>query len=89
MGELLFLWGGYSYMMGDEPEVFASVRKACEVWAERCRTRSIHPIDGIFYPAWGDCQDDDYVIMDEDGCCGLTKQEVLAIADGEELPAGW
>lgn len=80
------MYGGYSYAIG-EPELFVDVREACKVWAERHDSNGIRRVDGLFYPTWGDMDDDDYAITTEYD--GLTKSEVMAVADGGDLPFGW
>lgn len=73
-----WLWGGHSYVVGD-PEQFPSLEDACCAYVDRHEGNGIRPIDGILYPTWGDCADDEYVITDSNGD-GWTRAEVFAIA---------
>lgn len=82
----VFMSGGWSYSIGD-PEVFDNIREACETWADRMASNGVRPIDGVLYPCWGDASDEEYVIATEFD--GLTKSEVLAVAEGGEVPFGW
>lgn len=83
----LTLYGGLSYALG-EPEEFNTLREACEAWADREASNGLRASDGILYPCWGDgIEDDDYAIANEYD--GLTRREVLAIADGGPTPYGW
>lgn len=82
----LTMYGGYSYAIG-EPESFETIREACESWADREASNGTRKVDGVYWPTWGDMADDDYAIVSE--ADGLTKAEVLAVADGGPLPLGW
>lgn len=82
----LTMYGGYSYSVG-EPETFATVREACEAWADRRASNGTRKVDGVYWPTWGDMADDDYAIANEND--GLTRAQVLAVADGGPMPWGW
>jgi len=62
------LWGGYSYAAG-EPETFESWDAARLEYLSRMETSN------RYYPLWGECELDDYVIVDEFD--GLTLGDVL------------
>lgn len=64
----LTLWGGYSYTVG-EPEEFESWDSARLEYLSRMESWN------RYYPLWGDCGLDDYVIVDE--CDGMTLRDVL------------
>lgn len=71
-----FLWGGYSYAHGDA-ETFESLDAAIEAYCDRYESNGTRRIDGVFWPTWGDCAADDYVITTADGD-GWTRSEVFA-----------
>lgn len=74
-----WVWGGYSWSAGQEQ--FPSLAVACRKYVERYESNSTRKVDGFFWPTWGDCQDDDYVITDANGD-GWTRREVFEIAEG-------
>lgn len=78
--------GGYSYTIGD-PETFPSYRAACEAWYDRWSSNGIRKVDGVLWPTWGDMADDGYAIVTEYD--GLTREQVIAIAEGADMPYGW
>ena len=71
--------GGWNYATG-EPETFATLQDAAEAWADRHDSNGLRRINGVFFPGWGDMEDDSYAIVTEDD--GWTKAEVLRMARG-------
>jgi hypothetical protein len=52
------LWGGYSYH-GGATEEFESVLEAALEYLHRME------VSNTYYPLWGDCSEDDYVVTTE------------------------
>lgn len=54
------LWGGYSYSnLGGETEEFPSLLEAALEYLRRME------VSNTYYPLWGDCSEDDYVLTTE------------------------
>ena len=62
------MWGGWNYSHG-EPEQFESWNAARLEYLRRMA------VSNTYYPLWGDCEFDDYVITDEFD--GLTPADVI------------
>lgn len=77
------LWGGHSYAHGDA-ETFPSLAAAAAAYVDRYDSNGIRKVDGVYWPAWGECADDAYVITTEDGD-GWTRAEVFALADAADV----
>ena len=69
--------GGYNYS-GPIEVVATTFGEAAEQWYERYRYGGSHSIDGVYWPCFGDMDDDDYAVVN--GCDeAMTRGEILAM----------
>ena len=68
------VWGGYSYSnLGGDTEEFPSVLEAALEYLRRME------VSNTYYPCWGECSEDDYVLVTEYE--GWTLSDLKAIVN--------
>ena len=72
--------GGYSYS-GPIETTATTFGEAAEQWYDRYRSNGHRMVDGVYWPCFGDMDDDDYAVVN--GCDeAMTRGEILAMMEG-------
>lgn len=77
------LGGGHNYRGGIEIDA-PCIADAADAWFDRWSSNGQRRIEGVFWPCFGDMDDDDYAVMCFDTEQSLTRKQVLEMMDCSE-----
>ena len=70
--------GGYSYAGGIDIEA-DSIEDAAAEWYDRWSSNGIRKVAGYLWPVFGDCEDEDYAVIDYATEEVMTRKEVMEL----------
>jgi hypothetical protein len=70
--------GGYSYSGGIDIEA-ATIEEAAAEWFDRWSSNGLRRIEGVFWPCFGDMDDEDYAVVNYDTEEAMTCKDILEL----------